>query len=340
MPQQLSDMKVEEVSLVDDPANPGAQVLLWKRKQGGNMSKKLDAKKTSETLHKTLAILQKFGLYSPPEKAMGFSDLDNAREKQEMIAALGDSLNSIAGDATIDDTQKAQLMQQSVQEFISAVGNPGMGMGAEADKSGNQDPAAMMDEMDKAVDLSQLSQEQKEALLQQLLDEKKKAAEASTASPAGNATEGGDAMEKEKVDEMVNKALEPVQKQLKEAQDTIAKMNEDKALEQRIVKAKEITKGLTGVDHTKVAEMLKGLSSEAQDTLGTVLKAASEQARLASLLVVKGSDLGASGEAHTLAKSKAEDIKKSNPKLSDAQALAKVWEQNPALYEQYCREQH
>lgn len=329
MAQMLTDMNIEEVSLVDDPANPGAQVLLWKRKNGGDMTKKDDTGlKTS-----LLQVLTKFGLYGAPEQATTFNQLDDGREKQEMIQVLCDSLVSIAGDSSISDEEKKTYMQQSVSEFLAE-----MGTGTETEKGNSDDPAAMQtkgDMMKGTIDLSTLSKENKEQLLKQLQDEQ--AAAGSTGETASN--EGGDAMQKEQVDEMVTKALEPVQKQLKDAQDLIAKMNEEKASSVRLEKAKEITKGLAGVEAEKVAEMLKGLDDAGQETLAGILKAAGEQAKLSTLLKTSGSDAAKPGSAAEIAKSKADEIRKSNPKLTEQQAMAQVWEQNPKLYEQHCGEQ-
>lgn len=328
MAQMLTDMNIEEVSLVDDPANPGAKVLLWKRKNGGDMTKKDDSGLKASLLQ----VLQKFGMYGAPEQATTFNDLDDGREKQEMIQVLSDSLVSIAGDTSLSDEDKKSYMQQSVSEFLAEIGSS-----QETEKGNADDPASMQTKGDmmKTIDLSTLSKENKEQLLKQLQDEQ--AAAGSTGEPAGN--EGGDAMKKEQIDEVVTKALEPVQKELKDAQALIAKMNDEKAAAVRLEKAKDITKGLAGVDVEKVAEMLKGLDDAGQETLASVLKAASEQSKLATLLKTAGSDTAKPGSADEIAKSKADEIRKANPKLSEQQALAMAWEQNPGLYDQHCGEQ-
>jgi hypothetical protein len=82
------------------------------------------------------------------------------------------------------------------------------------------------------------------------------------------------------------------------------------------------------------------LSKEEFEALDTVLKAADEQIAESDLFKEQGRTHGAAETgALAEAKQKAEELKKADPKLSDAEALKKAMDSDPALQERYLAEQ-
>lgn len=106
MPKQLQNVALEEVSLVDEPACPDANILIAKNKKGNRMG--------------LGDLLKKFGF----KKAMTLVEATQAQEIQESVWALNTSLNSILSDEVLDDAGKAAKIQESITQFLAIVKNP------------------------------------------------------------------------------------------------------------------------------------------------------------------------------------------------------------------------
>lgn len=334
MPHQLSNMDINEISLVGEPANPGANVLLYKNKAGRPASSAVDDTNVVKDLLKGLTeLVTKFGVSL---------EVDTSKVQKEMLGVLGENIQEIATSTKLSKSKKAELIKKSVTEF-----NEELLKALPLDYNVNPEEDPLM-----KTDLTKMSAEDKIALakaLQEDADVKKATAEAD----AEDAADGGadDAMEGKKLkkakaavdatEAAITKALEPLQKQLKDAQD-IAKALQDKDEDRtRMEKAKELVGAMPGVKVDDVAKMLKGMTAEQVTQLETVTKAANEQARVAKLLEVKGGVVVKEGSAIAIAKGKAAEIMKADTKItSEDVALAKVWEQNPTLYDQHMKEVH
>ena len=154
----------------------------------------------------------------------------------------------------------------------------------------------------------------------------------------------------ENTQELINKALEPLQKQLadavsanaelKKSLDTtsveLQKHKETIAKAERVTKATAMVGDLTAVNADDVADMLAVLSTEQADKLAKVLKAAGEQAKLAKALEQAGSNhIEKAGSAVSVAKARATELRKANPKLTEQAAMSQVFMDDAKLYDQY-----
>lgn len=146
MASKLKDLKITKVDFVDAGANPEANILLFKNKEGAPAAKSATepAVKGGE---KSESAVKKF--FSSIEKALGIGD-ENVDQAVEEIAkgyeaatfgekmneqkrrrvtseiwdvcyALEESLCSIICDDDVDEADKPDLMEQSLNEFSEAV---------------------------------------------------------------------------------------------------------------------------------------------------------------------------------------------------------------------------
>ncbi len=107
MPKQLTKMNLDEISLVDEPASPDANILLAKSKKGNAFMNLAD-------------LFQKFGF----KKAMSLTEAKRASELQESVWALHTSLNSILADEQLDDAGKATKVNESISQFLDLIKSP------------------------------------------------------------------------------------------------------------------------------------------------------------------------------------------------------------------------
>lgn len=150
--------------------------------------------------------------------------------------------------------------------------------------------------------------------------------------------------------EDVRKVVDPL---LKSAQDQASKATTENAdLRKRLDKieadnAREtFSKGigdLTGLPQKRddLVELLWTMTdAEARGTMQKNLEAAAAAARRGNVFGSIGSDLGGDGDGSAYAKIEAAavDIRKSNPKLTEAQARAQAMNDNPELYDAYLEE--
>lgn len=121
----LKDFRISEISAVDRPAQQGARMVLMKRD--------IDFKKFKiEKSDRDLAELIVKAWVDPAAGARSFSSIvqecveteeyqDRLDEFWPYTNALNTSLNSILGDANLDDGTRMLGLRQSVEEFLSAV---------------------------------------------------------------------------------------------------------------------------------------------------------------------------------------------------------------------------
>jgi hypothetical protein len=116
----LGDLKINEISLVDRPANQAAKVLLTKRAGVGSDA---DAKKrATETVQKLLAskgLAGRFtkGYMDGQARTLGAALAE--REERELLDALSCALYSIFNDDTITEADEAAMVKASFDEFLS-----------------------------------------------------------------------------------------------------------------------------------------------------------------------------------------------------------------------------
>ncbi len=146
MASKLKDLKITKVDFVDAGANPEANILLFKNKEGAPAAKST-AEPAAKGGEKSDSAVKKF--FSSIAKALGIGD-ENVDQAVEEIAkgyeaatfgekmneqkrrrvtseiwdvcyALEESLCSIICDDDVDEADKPDLMEQSLNEFSEAV---------------------------------------------------------------------------------------------------------------------------------------------------------------------------------------------------------------------------
>lgn len=146
MPTKLKDLKVTKVDFVDAGANPGANILLFKHKDGHAATEPTAAaQQPAATTERHEGALKRF--FGKIAKAIGITDeeLDDAMEAIAKDAAtfddkleerqrrktadeiwdycwmLQDSLCSIFWDNDVEPTDKAPKMEESLEQFVETV---------------------------------------------------------------------------------------------------------------------------------------------------------------------------------------------------------------------------
>lgn len=147
MPSKLKDLKITKVDFVDAGANPDANILLFKNKDGAPAAHATEQTPPAKGGDKTEGAVKKF--FSAIAKALGLQDehvdqaieeiakscdavtfgekMDEVKRRKvtseiwDICYALEESLCSIICDDEVTDTDKPTLMAQSLDEFSTAV---------------------------------------------------------------------------------------------------------------------------------------------------------------------------------------------------------------------------
>lgn len=310
MAQLLKDIQLDELSLVDDGANPGARILFFKRKP---------------TAEQVTSDLRSFFTKLKPaadadfakmmdECAATFDEVDAADEAWENLSILWRALSSILADKTLSTDQKASMIADSLTQYLDAMSNQEATM-----------PDVTQKQMDEAITkaVAEAIAKQKQdtdAAIAKAVEDAKKANEAATTAA-------------------IAKAKEEADKEVKKANEELAKLRDERAGEVRLAKAKSLV-GKTNVSAEDVAKLLAKLDAAESEILEKVLKGASEAMEKSGLFSEAGASGGGDrGTALDELSKAAEVIKKANPTMSQAAAEAKAAEDNPALYGEYRKRQ-
>lgn len=305
MAQDLSDMTIEEISLVDDPANEQARVLIVKAK-GGAKGKKAP--------------------HMEPDGDEGKPDGDGDGDEADTAMRLKKALDEIAPELVQAVTggkpvnpEAAAMAAASLKEYH---------MDIETLSKALEDAEARLETLEKrATDAEAGLAEANEII-------KAKDAELETVNKAAGGEEDGPSEEEiiKSLPESIRKRLEDAKVAEEELAKAKAKAEEDEA----IAKAKELGVGKAEEIGPLLLRVRKGMTTEADaTTIETLLKAFSAVSDKSLLFKSMGSDDASDGEPETLLKAKADEIKKANPGLTDAQAYTKATEENPDLYNAY-----
>lgn len=123
---------------------------------------------------------------------------------------------------------------------------------------------------------------------------------------------------------------EPVRKALEDAeklQVRVAKMEADARVE---TFTKRATTDFAKVgDHAEIGSILAALPAEQVDAVEKVLRAANERIDMSTVLKTVGKDGEGEQDSFAKAKARAEEIKKADPAVSDADALSRAMAENP-----------
>jgi hypothetical protein len=345
MPKLLKDMQLDEISLVDEPASPGARVALFKRRASDQFAE------TANPYHDVRKALVDDGIpdvglfafddaiqkAAPKLKARDFDEViaedeavqeayEATRELQTMVYALGTSIREIFTDPAIKDTTAA--VEETVQQFVAAV----------------QDELSNGEEPDPETELEKAMKPCADCAEPKVCKEK-------GACAMSDVNKNDEAIQK-RIDEAVAKAkaeaTEAISKANASAAEAIAKANgqieeinkerAERADAERLAKAKTLVDGLPGMDAEVVAKSLKEISAEGAAALEKTLNAAREALKLASVTKQIGADAtggGKDGDANSSIAKAAAVIKAAQPTLTTAQAIAKALDANPELYSEY-----
>jgi hypothetical protein len=267
-------MEITEISLVDEPANSDATVVIVKAKR------------------------------APPPEAAGMTMAGVAKAVR---AALAEMAPQVAARAL-------------------AGGDPAATPDAEG--------AAQAILTETIMDLEQLTKalEDAEGKIEAL---EKRAADAEAAVAERDAE-----IEKAKAaappaEEDVLKSLpEPIRKRLEEAEEGVRKLREERELEGAIAKAKSLGFGKPAEIGPLLLRVQKGATTpEDAARIEAVLKQAAVADRESPLFKSVGSGLADDADPDAVIKGKADEIRKSNPALTEAQAFDLALQANPRLYD-------
>lgn len=341
-PHRLKGLYVNEISLVDAPANPGAVHLLFKRKDAPMPSESeiaAAAAKKAKDSGVLERLMTRLGLGK--RDAAGVVDPDTYTDAasaaiDKACLALTESVTSIMADAAVTD--KPAAVAKSMSDFRAFT----------ADAAGEQIEKAMRDvalltksgKDDTVTDVEQIA-----SLKKQLADAQMEVAVSKLSAKhakhmAGLTTDAAKASFMAKSPEErdaacagddTNKLLDPATAvALTKAQTEIADLNKrilafeaDKEMAVFRKRAGDI--GLAEAQAEMLLKASKGDETEFAKLLA-VVKSATEAARTGGVFKEFGGSggAGAGGEASAEVNSKAETLRKADPKLSLIQARVAV----------------
>jgi hypothetical protein len=299
MAKQLTDLVIDEISLVDDPANEEAKVSIFKAK------KKVPCDKTSDMEDE--------------------DDMDDEKKVKKQMDAISSRIPAAL----------EELSQLIVEKAALAGGVP-------VDSVAALTAAASLKEY--TMDIQALSKALEDAEVK-LATLEKRATEADAVIKAKDeeiTVLKGKAEAASTEEEIIKSASEPVQKMLNDLRDraliseaAIAKMKEEKEVAEAIAKAKDLNFGEAETVGKLLMRVAKGTTTaDDASLLEGMLKQAGEVTKGSKLFVAVGASNG-DVDPEAIIKSKAAEIRKGNPLLSEAQAYTEALDQNPDLYNAY-----
>jgi hypothetical protein len=301
MAQDLSDMTIEEISLVDDPANEQARVLIVKAKKGKAYKSEGEEDEEEEQ-----------------EEASEMEIAAAMRLKKALEEIAPDVVQAVVGGEPINP-EAAGEAAASLKEYT---------MDIEVLSKALEDAEARLDTLEKrATDAEAALADANEII-------KAKDAELEAVTKANGGEEEGPSEE-----EVIKSLPESIRKRLEEAdqaQEELAKAKAKAEEDEAVAMAKSLNVGKAEELGPVLLRVRKGMTTEADaDTIERLLKSLGEVSVKSLLFKSMGSDAAVDGEPEALLKAKADEIKKANQSLTDAQAYAKATEENPHLYNAY-----
>lgn len=309
MTTKLSDMTIDEVSLVDDPANGEARVLIVKAKYGKPADAQLSEENEGEADDETMEAGKK-------KPAFLMKKFREALEDAELNDEQLDAVNKAAGEfaSAINETKTASAAKEKTMDLETL--SKALG-----------EAEAKLVALEKRADEAESELAEKNEIIKQ------KDAEIQTVSKS--AGENEEEILKS-LPEAIRKRLQESEAAAKEAADTVQKMKDDTELKDAIAKAKTIGVG----EPDKVGPLLMRVANGAttgEDAtfLETMLKGVGEIAGKSLLFKSIGGAAAVDGDPEAQLQAKADEIRKADSKLTPQQAYSKAMEQHPELYTAY-----
>lgn len=321
----LKDLKLEEVSLVDEGANPGAEIMLFKRHSKKSFLDKLKGKfeKDAELF----------------EEVEGKQDAFNAM--WDMFNSFQDSIHSILNDDEVED--KKSLVSESLGQFNEALSNA-LTKGGQHMPTKSKMQKAEDDELDATKktehedEIAQMKADHEEEMAA-MKTEHEDEMKAKKVEGEDDKDETSKAEDEDEDDKEATKAQKAFSKKL----DELAKSNAD--LTSRLAKSDERVEvakfekmadvyDFVPVTKQKLAQLLRHVSKANDDelygTLETVLGASSEAQ--SALTKVMGTPLtNSSGTASTAFYTKAAEIQKDEG-VSKQKGVQLAKQRNPEMW--------
>lgn len=298
MPAHLSDMTIDEISLVDEGANGEARVVIFKAKKTPPKNKQDmvdddgddDTSKSGDNDNDVVkTLLSKFGQTDPD----GFS-----------------------GDPDAAAFAAAQLKEQD--------------MDIEALSKALEDAEAKLVALEKRTNEAESALEDANAVI------KSKDEEIGDLKKSLTTNAGGEDDFMKSLPESVRKRFEDAEAKAKAAEEAVAKMQDAAETQDAIAKAKDLGVGNADEVGPLLLRVRKGKTTEADAAaLETMLKAQAAQSKVSHLFKAMGSSNAVDGDPEALIKAKADEIQKANKGMTAEVAYAKAVEENPALYNAY-----
>lgn len=340
--KRLRNLTVEMVAICDRPANPGARVTLYKRdpsitpKAGRSISSQNLTHIVTAITHLQQILEQCYhtemrkgstsshtGLLAAVSQLTSSSpvDLTNSSPMQlaEFLVAqsLTESLsptNSLQFTKGIRQEARMEILKSLTEQF-----------GKLADLSGDEFTAALT-EVTKSLEA--LPGVIDEALI---TAKEAGATELATALKELAPEPKPDEIDKSELPEAVRKQLEDVEKRAKEAEEAIAKMQEEQEIRESVVKAAAYPHVAPAAELGPVLRTIAKADSDTHAKVTQWMAAANAKIAEGNLY----SEIGKSGgtaDVDARVESAAKEVQKADPSLSYEQAVTKALEMNPSLF--------
>lgn len=330
MAQRLTDMEINEISLVDEPANDAARVVIVKAKGGFKPCD--DCKTPGECMKKgACAAVAKSddededdmeGDYdAPPGKKVPMAKIAGA-----VIAAIEELAPQIVEKAMAEgfsaDPDAAASAAAIIKETV---------MDMEAVTKALEDAEAKLDALEKRTADAEAAVKDRDEVI------KAKDAEIAELAKSKATPADEEAEILKSLPESIRKRLEDAEAAKVAAEAEVQKRKDDAEKAEAIAKAKSLNVGNPEAVGDLLLRVRKGLTTQDDAaTLEALLKSAGEIAAKSPLFKSIGSAASTEGDPEALLKAKAEEIvEKSGGKTSFAQAYDQALAENPALYNDY-----
>ena len=367
----LRNLKIKSVSMVDQGANQHAHVLLTKRAEDETQEEK-PVENTDKAFFERLGEMVAKFLHIHPKQhdvekdGHTYAEVDGAREVNDqvwrVIDALGESLRSIVNDNELTDTQKAEMINTTADEVAASIksdiagiysggavikgaedetGNEGAGNepepdAHEADQPQGESPAANTDpdiqkgaETDMKFNTENMTPEEK-AMLEDL--QKRFGVEEPAPAPANDPATAAE--DKPADDGDIYKGLHPAIRAELEAGRRLREQIEERELN-AVAKKYELL-GRKPEELVPVLKSLKAAGGDAYNQMISMLDANLAAVEAAGTFGEIGkSGNGGGDDPWAQIEACGEEIRKSNPDLSYAEAIDRACIQHPELVAAY-----
>lgn len=117
----LTELSLDEVSLVGDPANPGAQVVLWKSKTGPKGDDQMTVEELNKQIESQAKVIAKMTKESETDAASAAELTKQIEEQAAVIAKMTEVIKAEGADVTVDGTN-VKVTKAKEKEYIDIEG--------------------------------------------------------------------------------------------------------------------------------------------------------------------------------------------------------------------------